>query len=162
LATLQDIQQQRNPKIKVDVALSKTTLKIGKDPIEFSIKSSHDGYIYLVMLGSDQKSFYVLYPNGLDKDNRIRAGQTKKLPRADWQLQATGPAGTDNLLVMVSSRPRKLDNLAMAEPTAINPFTFALNDIGGRTALINFLVHNKEGEGSDQFGAQLIAIKEVE
>ena len=163
LATLQDIHQQRNPKIKVDVRLSKTTLKIGKDPIEMSIKSSHKGYLYLVLLGSDQKSFYVLYPNGLDKENLIQAGQTKKLPRADWQLQAAGPAGTDNLLVMVSSSPRKLDKLAMAEPSGTNPFTFALNDIGGRTALVNFLVHNKDGDGSDhRFGAQLLTIKEVE
>jgi Domain of unknown function (DUF4384)/Caspase domain len=161
LATLRDIQQQSNPRMVVDVKLSKSVLKIGKDALEMSIRSSHDGYIYLVLLGSDRKSFYVLYPNGLDRNNQIKAGQTRKLPRADWQLEAAGPPGEDHLLVMVSSSPRKLDRLAMTEPTGQNPFTFALNDIGGRSALIDFLVHNKDGEGSERFGAQLVTLKEV-
>ena len=162
LATLTDIEQQRDPRIVLDVKLSKSVLKIGKDALDLSIKSSHDGYIYLVLLGSDRKSFYVLYPNGLDKDNRIKAGQTRKLPRPDWQLEAAGPPGTDHLFVMVASSPRMIDRLAMTEPSATNPFTFALNEIGGRAALINFLVHNKDGEGSERFGAKLLTLKEVQ
>jgi hypothetical protein len=161
LATLTDIVQQRDPRIVLDVKLSKPVLRIGKDALDLSIKSSHDGYIYLVLLGSDRKSFYVLYPNGLDKDNRIKAGQTRKLPRPDWQLEAAGPPGIDHLLVMVASSPRQIDRLAMTAPSATNPFTFALNEIGGRAALINFLVHNKEGEGSERFGAKLLTLKEV-
>jgi hypothetical protein len=161
LATLADIEQQRDPRILLDVKLSKSELKIGKDALDLTIKSSHDGFIYMVLLGSDRKSFYVLYPNGLDKDNRIKAGQTRKLPRPDWQLEAAGPPGTDHLLVMVSSSPRQIDRLNMAEPSAANPFTFALNEIGGRAALINFLVHNKDGEGSERFGAKLLTLKEV-
>jgi hypothetical protein len=161
LATLRDIQQQSNPRMAVDVKLSKSVLKIGKDALEMSVKSSHDGYIYMVLLGSDRKSFYVLYPNGLDRDNQIKAGQTRKLPRPDWQLEASGPPGEDHLLVMVTSSPRKIDRLEMTEPDAKNPFTFALNEIGGRAALINFLVHNKDGEGSERFGAKLLTLKEV-
>ena len=162
LATLRDIQQQSNPRLVVDVKLSKSVLKIGKDALDLSVKSSHDGYIYLVMLGSDRKSFYVLYPNGLDRDNQIKAGQTRKLPRPDWQLEAAGPAGEDHLLVMVTTSPRKIDRLEMTEPDAKNPFTFALNEIGGRAALVNFLVHNKDGEGSERFGAKLLTFKEVQ
>ncbi len=162
LATLRDIQQQSNPRVVVDVKLSKSVLKIGKDALDLSVKSSHDGYIYMVMLGSDRKSFYVLYPNGLDRDNQIKAGQTRKLPRPDWQLEAAGPPGEDHLLVMVTSSPRKIDRLEMSEPDAKNPFTFALNEIGGRAALVNFLVHNKDGEGSERFGAKLLTFKEVQ
>jgi hypothetical protein len=161
LATLKDIEQQRDPRIAVNVKLNKPVLKIGKDALELSIQSSHEGYIYLVMLGSDRKSFYVLYPNGLDRDNRIKAGQTRQLPRPDWRLEAAGPAGTDHLLVMVASSPRQIDRLVMAEPSATNPFTFALNDIGGRADLIQFLVHNKAGDGSERFGAQILTLKEV-
>jgi hypothetical protein len=161
LATLRDIQQQSNPRLVVDVKLSKSILKIGKDALEMNIQSSHDGYVYLVLLGSDRKSFYVLYPNGLDQNNRIKARQNLQLPRADWRLEAAGPPGEDHLLVMVTSSPRKIDRLEMTEPDAKNPFTFALNEIGGRTALINFLVHNKDGEGSERFGAKLLTLKEV-
>lgn len=159
LATLKDIEQQSNPRRVVDVKLSKPVMKIGKDSLDLSIKSSHDGYIYMILLGSDAKSFYVLYPNGLDKNNAIKAGQTVRIPKPDWEVKAAGPAGTNNLMVMVSDTPRKLNTLVMAEPTAAEPFTYALNDIGGRSALINFLT-SSDGK-SESFGAKLVAIKEV-
>jgi hypothetical protein len=161
LATLKDIEQQRNPRRVVDVKLSKPIMKIGKDSLDLSIKSSHDGYIYMILLGSDAKSFYVLYPNGLDKNNAIMAGQTVRIPSPDWEVKAVGPVGTNNLLVMVSDSPRKLNTLTMAEPTAAEPFTYALNDIGGRSALINFLTSSGTDGKSESFGAKLIAIKEV-
>jgi len=159
LATLKDIEQQSNPKRMVDVKVSKPVMKIGKDSLDLSIKSSHAGYIYMILLGSDAKSFYVLYPNGLDKNNSIKAGQTVRIPKPDWEVKAAGPAGTNNLLVMVSDTPRTLDTLRMAEPTAAEPFTYALNDIGGRSALINFLT-TSDGR-SESFGAKLLTIKEV-
>ena len=159
LATLKDIEQQSNPKRMVDVKVSKPVMKIGKDSLDLSIKSSHAGYIYMILLGSDAKSFYVLYPNGLDKNNSIKAGQTVRIPKPDWEVKAAGPIGTNNLLVMVSDSPRKLNTLTMAEPTAAEPFTYALNDIGGRSALINFLT-TSDGR-SESFGAKLLAIKEV-
>jgi hypothetical protein len=159
LATLKDIEQQRNPRRIVDVKVSKPAMKIGKDSLDLSIKSSHDGYIYMILLGSNAKSFYVLYPNGLDKNNAIKAGQTVRVPKSDWEVKAVGPVGTNNLLVMVSDSPRKLNTLTMAEPTAAEPFTYALNDIGGRSALISFLT-SSDGK-SESFGAKLVAIKEV-
>jgi hypothetical protein len=159
LATLKDIEQQSNPRRVVDVKLSKPVMKIGKDSLDLSIKSSHDGYIDMILLGSDAKSFYVLYPNGLDKNNSIKAGQTVRIPKPDWEVKAAGPAGTNNLLVLVSDTPRKLNTLVMAEPTAAEPFTYALNDIGGRSALINFLT-TSDGR-SESFGAKLVSIKEV-
>jgi len=161
LATLKDIEQQRNPRRVVDVKVSKPAMKIGKDSLDLSIKSSHDGYIYMILLGSDAKSFYVLYPNGLDKNNAIKAGQTVRVPKPDWEVKAVGPVGTNNLLVMVSDSPRKLNTLTMAEPTAAEPFTYALNDIGGRSALINFLTSSGIDGKSESFGAKLVAIKEV-
>jgi hypothetical protein len=161
LATLKDIEQQRNPKRVVEVQVSKPSLKIGKDSLDLSIKSSHDGYLYLILLGSDSKSFYVLYPNGLDKNNQVKAGQTVRIPRPDWEVKAAGPVGTNNLLVMVSDSPRKLNTLTMSEPTAAEPFTYALNDIGGRSALINFLTSSGTDGTSESFGAKLVAVKEV-
>ena len=161
LATLKDIEQQRNPRRVVDVKLFKPVMKIGKDSLDLSIKSSHDGFIYMILLGSDAKSFYVLYPNGLDKNNAIKAGQTVRIPKPDWEVKAAGPVGTNNLLVMVSDSPRKLNTLTMAEPTAAEPFTYSLNDIGGRSALISFLINAGTDGKSESFGAKLIAIKEV-
>lgn len=162
LATLQDIEQQRNPKRKLEVKLTKPILKIDKDSLELTIKSSHDGYVYLVLLGSDAKSFYILYPNGLDMSNRIKAGVPLKLPRPDWQIKAAGPAGANNLLVMVSDTQRLLDKLTIAEPTAAEPFTFSLNTMSGRSALVNYLTGSGNSGRSESFGAKLMTIKEVE
>ena len=161
LAMLKDIEQQRNPKRKVEVKLSKPALKIGKDLLDMSIQSSHTGYVYLVLLGSDSKSFYVLYPNGLDQNNKILAGQTLRIPKPEWQIKSVGPAGTNQMLVMVSDSPRKLDKLVMAEPTASEPFTYALNNFEGRSALIRFLTSSGADGTSESFGAKIISVKEV-
>jgi len=161
LATLKDIEQQRNPKRKVEVKLSKPALKIGKDLLDMSIQSSHTGYVYLVLLGSDRKSFYVLYPNGLDQNNKILAGQTLRVPKPEWQIKSAGPAGTNQMLVMVSDSPRKLDQLVMAEPSAAEPFTYALNNFEGRSALIRFLTSPGANGASESFGAKIISVREV-
>ena len=161
MATLKDIQQQGNPKRLVTVTLSKASLKIGRDSLDLTIKSNHDGFVYIVLLGSDSKSFYILYPNGLDQNNRIHAGESLRVPKSDWQVLANGPVGTDNLLVMVSDSPRKLNGLNMASPTASEPFTYALNDIGGRGVLIEFLTGSGVDGKSESFGSTLVSLKEI-
>ncbi len=161
VATLRDVEQQKNPRRKVDVQLSKSSLQIGKDALDLTIKSSHDGYVYLVLLGSDAQSFYVLFPNGLDKANRIKANQALRLPKPDWQVKAAGPAGTDKLLVIVSDTPRQMDNLTLAEPTSAAPFTYSLNNLQGRSALIRYLTGANNNARSESFGAKLLSIQEV-
>jgi hypothetical protein len=161
VATLRDVEQQKNPRRKVDVQLSKSSLQIGKDALDLTIKSSHDGYVYLVLLGSDAQSFYVLFPNGLDKANRIKANQALRLPKPDWQVKAAGPAGTDQLLVIVSDTPRQMDNLTLAEPTSAAPFTYSLTNLQGRSALIRYLTGANTSARSESFGAKLLSIQEV-
>jgi len=161
LATLKDIEQQRNPRRVVTVSVQKPSLKIGRDSLGLDIKSSHNGHVYLILLGSDAKSFYVLYPNGLDKDNAIKAGQTMRIPKPHWEVKAAGPVGTNHLLVMVADSPRRLTGLTLSEPTANEPFTYALNNLGGRSELIQFLTRETQNGGSESFGAKLISVKEV-
>lgn len=161
LATLKEIEAQRNPKRRVDVTVDKTELRIGKDPLNLKIRSARDGYVYLVLLGSDRKSFYILFPNGLDRDNAIRANVTMSLPRPDWKVVAQGPAGTDHMLVVVSDTPRDLSALTLSPPDAKAPFTFALNDLPGRAALIDFFSGAGVTGASESFGAKMITIKEV-
>jgi hypothetical protein len=161
LATLKDIESQRNPKRIVDVKLARSTLKIGKDSLDMQVKSNRDGYIYMILLGSDAKSFYVLYPNGLDQNNQIKAGKAVTFPKPDWKITASGPEGVDQILVIVADTPRKLDGLTMAAPNAAEPFTYALNDIGGRSALINFLIGTGVDGRSESFGAKIVSVKEI-
>lgn len=162
IETLKDILNQRNPKRVVDIKIDKPTLKIGVDSLKLEIKSNQDGYLYVILLGSDAKSFYVLYPNGLDKDNKIAKQKPLQIPKPHWEIKAAGPEGTDQLLIMVTDSPRKINTLSMASPTAAEPFTYALNDIGGRAALIDFLTGSGINGRSESFGAKLVTVKEVQ
>jgi hypothetical protein len=162
LATLQDIEAQRNPQRIINVKLAKKSLKIDKDYLDLQIKSNNDGYLYLVLLGSDKKSFYVLYPNKLETNNFIKAGQTISLPGQSWQIKAAGPAGIDHILVMVSDSPRDLKSLEALGADPNSPFVYALNNLKGRAALIDYLTgKNLEGK-SEKFAAKILTVTEVQ
>lgn len=161
LATLREIEAQRNPKRRVDVTLNRMRLRINQDALQLKVQSSQEGYVYLALLGSDRKSFYLLFPNGRDKDNTIRANVPMHLPRPDWQLIARGPAGTDHLLVVVTDTPRDLTALALAAPTGADIFTFTLNDLPGRAALFDFFTGRGVTGSSEAFGARLVSVQEV-
>jgi hypothetical protein len=161
VATLKDIFEQRDPRRKVDVTLGQTRLKIGQDHLQLQVKSARAGHVYAVLLGSDAKSFYVLFPNGLDSNHRIAAGQTLVLPRPHWQVQASGPAGKNHLLVLVTDTPRDLGTLALTPGNAQNPFTYALNDLPGRSALIQFLVGQGPSGKIAPYGAAWVEVEEA-
>ena len=120
LATLTDIYGNRDDKRVVEFKAAKPRLTIDRDIFDFSLKSSHDGYVYLLMVGSDGHSFDLLFPNELDRRNEIRAGETLKLPRATWELGVQGPPGKDTLLAIVAESPRDFSKIGM-QPTG--PFS---------------------------------------
>lgn len=161
VATLKDIFEQRDPRRKVEVTLDKSRLKIGQDTLQLRVKSNRAGHVYVVLRGSDAKSFYLLFPNGLDSNHRIAAGQTLVLPRPHWQVQASGPAGKDQLLVLVTDTPRSLSQLALTAGDGQNPFTYALNDLPGRSALIQFWVGQGSAEKVSPFGAAWVEVEEM-
>jgi len=162
IATLKDVEAQRNPTRKLDIKMAKKTLKINQDYLDLQIKSSHDGYLYLVLLGSDKKSFYVLYPNQLDGDNRIQAGKTINLPKSSWQIRAAGPAGVDHILALVADSPRDLKALEALGADPNSPFVYTLNTLKGRGALVDYLTGKGPDGRSEKFAAQMITVTEVQ
>lgn len=131
-AALADILAQSDPRRKVIIGAPSKVLRIGKDALELTVTSSHDGHVYIVLLGSDNHSYYMLFPNERDRNNTIQAGQTLKLPRPQWRITAQGPAGTDRMLVVVSAAPRELSVLG---DNKSGPFTYSLTDGAGRARL---------------------------
>jgi hypothetical protein len=103
---MKDIFNSRDDRRLVTATAAKPQLKIGKDVLDFSVSSREGGYVYVLMSGSDSKTFDLLFPNQIDKNNLLDAGGTMKLPRASWQLSAEGPPGRNTLLVLVSDAPR--------------------------------------------------------
>jgi hypothetical protein len=170
---LKQMYDQRNAKRKVRVTLTKDQLVIGKDILEFSVQSDRAGYVYAALAGSDGKALYMLFPNDLDQNNRIEAGQTLKLPQGKWRIKSSGPVGTNHLLVMVADAPRDLQALSAKKE---GPFMTSLNDAGGRAQLGALLTSSKAISTavcqntvsaknnplcSDAYGASLVSIREV-
>ena len=118
--TLKDIYAQRDDRRTVTLELREPRLRIGRDPLRFTVTSSHPGYLYLLMAGSDGKSFDMLFPNRIDQGNEIAAGQALELPRSRWQVTAAGPQGTSQLLAIVTDARRDFSALGMQ---AAGPFS---------------------------------------
>ena len=170
---LRQMFNQRDAKRGVQVTANIGKLKIGQDALDMAVKSDRAGFVYVAMAGSDNKSVYLLFPNDLDQNNKIEAGQTLQLPRPNWRVKAGGPQGMDNLLVMVADGPRDLTALAANKA---GPFVTSLNDAQGRARLgalmtTSSLVASQSCTGasarlnnpqcSDAYGASMLAIEEV-
>jgi len=112
LATMNDIYSQRDDRWQVQATLGQPTLKIGTN-LGLTIRSQHDGFVYIFYQGTQPDSFYLLFPNALDANNAISANQELQVPRQDWAVTALGPRGTDHLMVMVTATPRDFSKLAL-------------------------------------------------
>jgi hypothetical protein len=159
-ATLEDIYAQRNGRLNVEVTAPKS-LVIGKDPFTFNVRSSTNGYLYAVMLGSDGKSFYLLYPNKLDQDNKINANVTYKFPRPGWSIKAAGPEGTNRVLFVVSQSPRDPKIFAVDEASGGGPFSFSLAEMTARKRLVDFFIGRGVQGKNGQMAASLVSVAEV-
>lgn len=159
-ATLEDIFAQRNGRLKVEVTAPKS-LVIGKDPFAFNVRSSTNGYLYAVMLGSDGKSFYLLYPNKLDQDNQIKANVTYKFPKPGWSIKAAGPEGANRVLFVVSQSPRDPKIFALDEVSGGGPFAFSLAEMTARKRLVDFFLGQGIKGKNGQMAASLLSVAEV-
>lgn len=149
---LLDIYNSRDDRRSVSLQSAKSAFRIGKDEVGFTLTSSHAGYAYLLMVGSDGRSFDMLFPNRLDSANAIEAGQTLRLPRPSWQIRAAGPAGRNHLLAIVADSPREFAGIGM-QPAG--PFSMIA---ASADASRNLQVH----AASVGYGAAMVVLEEVD
>ncbi len=171
-AALRQMFDQRDAKRRVLVGAASNKLKIGQDALDLTVQSDRAGFVYVAMAGSDNKSVYLLFPNDLDQNNKIAAGQQLQLPRPNWRVKAAGPPGVDHLLVLVADGPRDLSTLS---GNKAGPFVTSLNDASGRARLGALMTNSSLGQGqdcvtadrranpqcSDAYGASLVKIEEI-
>ncbi|BBQ01095.1 hypothetical protein BSFA1_62230 (plasmid) [Burkholderia sp. SFA1] len=101
--------------VKADVPLARAVA--GHDRLRFTLTSNRDGYVYVFAV--DPANQYVqLFPNELDRDNRIGANKRLVLPRPSWPMEAGEPAGANHFLAIVSSAPRDFSALALTHDSA--------------------------------------------
>ncbi|MEY3638332.1 MAG: hypothetical protein RIR68_1465, partial [Pseudomonadota bacterium] len=145
---LRQIHEQRDANRKLDANASPSVMQIGKDQLKMSITSQVDGYLYIALAGSDGKSLYLLYPNAIDGDNKVKANQKIDLPTARWRITAGGPVGVDTMLVMVADSPRDLSRL---QGEKVGPFLKTLMSTDGKSQLQWLL---STSENSDEKSCQ--------
>jgi serine/threonine protein kinase len=105
LAALKSVVAGASAERRITVDAGPPRLRINKDLLSFSLTASHAGYVYVHMIGTAPNNFFMLFPNQIDKNNRIKAGETITLPRK-FKIGIEGPAGQDHFLVILSDVPR--------------------------------------------------------
>lgn len=107
VATLKDLQNGSDSRWQVLVNANPLRAKIGKDAVKLTVTSSQGGYLYLLYIGSDRKEFLQLYPER-NEPNWINANYPQRIP---GEFAASGPAGTNHLLALVSRVPREFQRI---------------------------------------------------
>jgi len=105
LDSLQSLAAGAAPGFDVTATPKKSEVSIGKDKLAFEVRSKREGFVYVFLLSSGGEMF-LLFPNLLDKYNKITANSPLSLPRASWPMDAGGPAGTNQFAVLVSQHER--------------------------------------------------------
>jgi serine/threonine protein kinase len=122
---LSEVVAAADPQVKVEISVPQPRLRIGKDPLNFTVRSSQAGFVYVLQLDTERKHLYLLFPNAIDKKNRIEADKPLKLPRKDWSILVQGPAGSDQFVVMVSEQERSFDGTGLQKSDSIPEFDLA-------------------------------------
>jgi serine/threonine protein kinase len=163
--TLNDLLATASADREVTAKPVKPEVRIGKDKLEFQVRSNKAGFVYVYYLSSGNE-MYLLYPNALDKRNRIEAGALLSLPRPSWAMEAGGPAGTDEFVVVVSDRERDLKGTGIQYDGVFGQFPIKVLDAleAGRTGGLPTLLGTPLCEGTapcvDQYGAASFKITE--
>jgi protein kinase-like protein/uncharacterized protein DUF4384 len=163
---LRSILQGGDPDHAVSVAPDKSTVRIGQDKLGFHLRSTKPGYAYVLMVGSDQH-VYLLFPNAVDRNNKIAADRSVALPRPGWAMESAGPPGINDFLVVVSDAPRDFaaTGLKKVDPFAEFPLDKAAKLAAGprEGGLSPFLGKPvcPTPECSANYGAAMFAIEEV-
>lgn len=110
---------------KVTVQVGSPRVRIGLDKLSFSVQSSHAGYVYIFLVGTEGNDFHLLFPNASDGENRIAARESMSLPRRSWPIRAFGPPGTDHFVVMVSDARRNFSGAGLDDDKPIRSFPLA-------------------------------------
>ncbi len=120
-------QAQRPSQLRVPVAAwtdrVDATFRIG-EPVTISVRPQRDAHVTVLNIGSSGRAT-VLFPNQMQRDSRVRAGQVLTLggPGAGYQIAPQGPAGVEMVHVVATTRPLSLPELnQLAAQPGASPF----------------------------------------
>lgn len=122
LESMQALPERATPGFDVQARPAKAEVRVGQDALSFDVRSARAGHVYVYLLASGGEMF-LLFPNLLDKHNRIGAGETLTLPRASWPMEAGGPPGVNHFAVLVSEHERDLDETGLQRGGVFGQFS---------------------------------------
>jgi hypothetical protein len=154
---LEDIAAAGDRSYQVRITTARDSMRIGQDLLDFSVTTNREGYLYILQVGSDGKTFNLLFPNKLDTNNQVSAG-THRFPRPNWRVRSGGPAGTSYLLAIISPDKKELGR----EMDSSSVFASAsANTATTRTLVVE--ATGASGGSNGRFGASAVAaIREVQ
>lgn len=157
-ATLEDIRQAASPTIQVELEANRQMV-INRDELDLRVRSSRSGYLYLLHVGSDGRTFNLLFPNDLDQNNHVQGGSSIRLPRPNWRVKAGGPAGESHVLAIVAETPKQFQSLDQKQgPFKSASFAAQLQ----KTLRVEATGVGGSG-GPGQFGAsRVVSVREVQ
>ncbi len=157
----------QSPGFELRLQTNKTTYRIGKDELSFSIQSEREGYVYVFAYGSDQ-GLMQLYPNIRQGSLKVRKGQVIKLPQSPDVFESAGPPGPTELLVVVSPlqrdhsglRPQR-DGAYRVFPTGAAAAALAAQWVGPVPPMAGRVLCPNAGACVDEFGAAWVKVQVV-
>lgn len=153
---LNDIRAGADPSFQVILRPSQYSLRVGQDEFNLSLTTNRSGYVYIFQVGSDGKTFNLLFPNKIDSNNQINAG-THSFPRPSWRVRAAGPAGTSYVMAYVSPTPK---DFAKAMDGSSTFASLEANELGSKT--LEVISSGASTTGGGRYGASdVVAIREL-
>ncbi|WP_374247062.1 serine/threonine protein kinase [Zoogloea sp.] len=90
--------------LKIDKIRS--PLAIGKEALSFVLHTERSGLLYVLLWDKAASRLSQIFPNELDRSNRIAAGKPLAFPRPDWAYEADQPKGSWEVITIVADSPR--------------------------------------------------------
>jgi serine/threonine protein kinase len=166
-AELEKLMAAQTPDFTVQATPAKSVLRIGRDRLSFDVTSNRDGFVHVLLRGPDG-SLSVLFPNDQAKNNRIRAGQRLQLPHANWPLEASEPAGSEQFVVFVSGVARNYGDFGGAKeyiftklPTDERAVALASTWNRGTPLLLGAPAADCQGSDCSNYGAATFTVQVV-
>jgi hypothetical protein len=153
---LNDIRNAASPSVIVRLKPENNKVKIGRDALNLSVESNKKGFLTILQVGSDGKTFNQIFPNDVDQDNAISAGVTL-LPRPNWQVKAGGPAGNSYLLAIVSDTKDKSFSKGMKKA---GPFRTARGIKAAKNLYVEAVNQGNNDSPSTYGASEVIKIEE--
>lgn len=163
---LDDIRNAASGSIQVNLTLSKQELVIAQpgnqspDTIEYRVQTSKPGYLYVLHVGSDGKTFDLLYPNARESNNYVQAGLART-----GMIASAGPVGTSYMMAVLTEAPRKFEGVMSKQAGSsfmVTPATHSgrknLMEVfaGGTSTGQSTVAQGGTGTGGTRYGASAV------